>query len=363
MFGEHVELFSSAVLMAAGAYGMWRRRRTAVSLYLDARVWWKRNVQTSLVKDATTTGGATPYDTRVVRFADGKPEEEDARVAALQDDRSGQPLRAWFAEDSARMLAVGADAPFPASAEEVGEFQRAECPFVLITYVNSAGSECRLNVDPELWYRRSGLGVPKFTRAEVRFLHSRCCSGSSSSAAAWTDEYTVECMTADGREVVLTQDQVFWSGPRTKPESAAAAVVAETTTTETPPQAAAAEHSECSDDSTEMRCAMNGRPVSPTSALRILSGLTPPENGLDILTPGADAAASEDDFIMEETDTVAVASSSSRSGRSRSSSDDDDLYDVRDRKRRRRAAADQEEEEDAPVVAHYSAEEESEDEE
>jgi hypothetical protein len=312
----YTQLFGSAALMVAGAYGVWRRRGTAASLYLDARVWWKRNVATRALRAEESS-----YDSRVTRIADGG--SADARVVALQDDRSGQMLHGWRSPDGVEFLAVGNDAPapFPASDAEIAEFQRAECPFVLVTYVNSAGSECRLDVDPALWYRRGGMGVPKFTQAEVRYLHSRAAG-----AVDWTNEYTVECMTADGREVALTQDQVFWSGPRAKPVAAV-----ETTPNEAHAPVAAASDAAATD---------------VDDAAHTAAATTSFEQ---------EEEEEDDAFMQQQEDEVAeevvaeVTSPSSSAGRRRRSDDEDG--DIRDRKKRRRQTAEYGIDLDAQVAA------------
>lgn len=334
---EYTQLIGSAAMMVVGAYGVWRRRSTAASLYLDARVWWKRNIETRIsALQAEATGTAGRYDPRVTRLAEGTA--DDAAYDPRMDDRSGQLLRSWQGADGEVMLAVGADAPVPASAEEVAEFQRAECPFVHVSYVNSAGSECTLTVDPALWYRRAGLGLPKFTQAEVRYLHSRAAN-----AVIWTDEYTIECMTAEGREVALTQDQVFWSGPR----SAKPVVVVEEVEPPSSPTAAASSSSSTSSSPRTEQAAVAAEEEATEEEWDAVSS--------DTTTPAAATFETEEDWYAAAdtappaaavtTEVMAVVEEEIVSAvrRSRSSSEDSG---GRDNNKRRRIA---DEEEDVVV--------------
>lgn len=211
-------LVSGAGMFVAGALGVYRHRPTVAALYLDARVWWSRNLGAGRAKQLAEEASA-----QAARRAEAVQIEDDGSVSLYSetDPGSGLVVYSWRdAVSGAPLSAVGPAAAAnycPRTLAELGAFEPAPCPFVLLTYVSARGEERTIPVDPRLWYRRrpdvvvAAAGVPKFTADEVHFL---LCCGCPENASVWTpEEYTLECTTADGEDLVLSQKQVFWTVP------------------------------------------------------------------------------------------------------------------------------------------------------
>ena len=236
-----LELAISAGMVVAGVgtfisgmMGVYERRSTVAALYLDARVWWSRNLGAGRAKHLAEEAAA-----QAARRSDAVQIEDDGSVSLYSETDPGSGLEVYSWRDSvsgAPLCAVGHAAAAnycPRTIQELAAFEPAPCPFVLLTYVSARGEERTIpDADPRLWYRRrpdfasgsAAAGVPKFTADEVHFL---LCRGRPENASVWTpEEYTLECTTADGEDLVLSQKQVFWTVPpqhHPPPPAAAAA--------------------------------------------------------------------------------------------------------------------------------------------
>lgn len=218
-------LVSGAGMFIAGAMGMTRHRPTIAALYLDARVWWSRNLGAGRAKQLADEASA-----QAARRAEAVQIRDDGSVALYSEKSPGSGLEVYSWHDAvsgALLCAVGPAglAYCPRTLAELGAFEPTACPFVLLTYISARGEERTVPVDPRLWYRRRSDcgggggpgGVPKFTADEVHYLLCRDCP---ENASVWTpEEYTLECTTAENEDLVLSQKQVFWTVPRLQPSS------------------------------------------------------------------------------------------------------------------------------------------------
>lgn len=232
---EYKDLAVSTAMVVIGTMGLYRRRGTMAKLYLDARVFWNKHFGAPRKKSIKQQEEEENAE-RVTRLRDGDDGDIDDGEAAIDlktymDEDSGVTVHSWMHVDGKRMVAVGDGAPFPTNLDESLTYHRAACPFVMLTYINDEGDECTVDVDTRLWYticppkkesaaassssvpkdemqQQQHTGVPKFTRDEVMFLVGKSYPDVQ---RIWTDEYVLECTTADGRDVVLRNDQVMWT--------------------------------------------------------------------------------------------------------------------------------------------------------